>query len=146
MKPALRERAARDLRALLSFEEKVQQGQGPAQATREVCQEFGISWGHVYNLRKRVEGVPRVDWWPALAPKYKAGGRTVVVSDDAWTLFSSLLKEGGDRMPLKVAYRITAGIAESRGWIWASYGTIRTRAAAGALKATIAAKGGRQRG
>lgn len=126
-KPASRERAERDHSALLSFEEKVQQGQGPTQATREVCQEFGVSWQHVRNLRDRVEGIPRADWLPTLAPGYKPGGRRVEISDDAWTFFLSFLKESSPRMPLTRAHRETLDAAELHGWAWPSYGTVLNR-------------------
>ncbi|MDN7351890.1 transposase domain-containing protein [Acetobacter senegalensis] len=116
------------LKAMLAMEEQIEAGQRIGAAMIHVAQQFGLSRPTVERMRAKIRDASRANWLPLLAGNYEKCGRPrIEISEEAWTYFLSILKEGGKRLPLTVAYRKTEQAAAVCDWAWPSYAAIRNR-------------------
>lgn len=94
---------------------------------RMVGESTGESVRSIERWQQAVRGLDRVDWLPALAPKWGNGGRPEAdLSSDAWQF---ILSEWATQSQpaLKPIYRRAMKEAERRGWVLPSYQTVKRR-------------------
>ena len=94
---------------------------------RMVAESSGESVRNIERWQQAVRGLDRVDWLPALAPKWGNGGRPEAdISPEAWQF---ILHEWGTQSQpaLKPVYRRAVKEAARQGWVLPSYQTVKRR-------------------
>jgi hypothetical protein len=127
-KPAKARAAAdRRLAAVARYDELIGDGgQAATAAAGAVTAEFGFPRQTISRWYARVQGVPRADWLPTLAPCYVNTARLSEIHADDWQLFRSLhARQGGSTMA--EAYRETKKAAARDGRSIPGYDTFRRR-------------------
>ncbi len=80
----------------------------------------------VWNWLRAIDGLPRADWLPALAPRRKGGGTEAEIHPDLWEAFKSDYLRP-ERPTLTSVHRRVGRIAAARGLSLASERTFRRR-------------------
>ncbi len=93
-------------------------------ALSETSKDTGTDIQSIRRWYSRVDGVPRADWMPTLAPSWEPGGKKADMSEEAWCFFLSYIEQASAHSPLKKAYRETAEAAVLNSWAWPSYETV----------------------
>lgn len=103
----------------------------PHSLTAAVQQKFGSDGTNEMTLRRilrKINGVDPINYAPALLPPYSRVGRAKAeISDDAWALFMTIVRDAAPQFPLKQAWRDVRDSAVHRGWHWARYRTVMRR-------------------
>lgn len=120
--------AERRLTIVCRVAELMSQGIDKAGAIGEVSETHGVDRATLYRWHARIDGKPRADWLPLLAPDYKGTGpKPADCSEDAWRFFLSYVEKASARSPLTKAFRETAEMATLEGWQWPSWPTVWRR-------------------
>lgn len=80
----------------------------------------------IWNWLRLVDGLPRADWLPALAPRRKGGGVEAEIHPDLWEAFKSDFLRP-EQPTLTSVYRRVGRIAAARGLSMASERTFRRK-------------------
>lgn len=102
-------------------------GTKKTEATRDWCQENGVSMSVLYAWKKMVKNLDTNMWRYALAPGYGCEGRPMAdFSEGAWRY---ILDAWGiqSQPPLKPIYRRAVGMAAENGWVIPSYSAVKKR-------------------
>ena len=109
--------------------------------------EFGENTPSKVTLKrylKAVKGVGPINFAPALMPDYKTGGAPrVELSDEAFSLFMTIVKKAAPTFPLKQAWRDVRDIAKVNGLAWPSFPTVYRRWKALPLEQQLVARNGK---
>lgn len=113
-KNTIKAKAEMRLAIIREMELLEQSGSNRTAAISAVCGKHNVSSATMWNWLNLIDGVPRTDWLPALAPRTKGGGKAAEMHPDLWEYYKS------DRLrnaqPTAAAcYRRTKNIAEERG-------------------------------
>lgn len=76
---------------------------------------------------KAVEGIDPINFAPALLPSHGGGRQRSETSEDAWSMFMTIIRDAHRDFPLKQAWRDVRDLAPKNGWRWPSYLTVYRR-------------------
>ena len=96
-------------------------------AVRSAFPDETVSAASLRRIETAVEGADPINFAPALLPGWKPGGQRSAISDDAWRLFLTLIRNAGPDWPLKSAWRDVRDLAAKEGWDWPSYSSVNRR-------------------
>jgi len=111
-----RTKAEAERRAAIIAEVELLEEAGTTRTTAigEVCRRYGIAGSTVWNWLGLIDGLPRGDRLPALAPRFRPGGKEAEIDPEIWRLFKSdFLRQSAPT--LSVCYAKAAEVARLRG-------------------------------
>jgi hypothetical protein len=111
----LKDRARRRMEVLMHLHRQIDAGTRRLHAIHLTAQHVGISRSQIYAWEALVEGKPRSDWLPALAPRHAGGRPKAEVPPEAWTFLCSLYLRPSPA-PAQEAIRLTREKAAEAGW------------------------------
>jgi putative transposase len=76
---------------------------------------------------KAVQGIDPINFAPALLPAQGGGAPRTKPTDEAWSLFMTIIRDAAPDFPLKQAWRDVRDLADTNGWNWPSYPTCYRR-------------------
>lgn len=76
---------------------------------------------------KAVEDIDPINFAPALLPSHGGGRQRSETSEDAWSMFMTIIRDAHRDFPLKQAWRDVRDLAPKNGWRWPSYLTVYRR-------------------
>jgi putative transposase len=118
--------AERRLAAVIEVQLLAEAGTAKSAAVAEASARHGAGQATIWNWLRSVEGLPRADWLPALAPHRKGGGAEAEIHPDLWKVFcSDYLRLA--QPTLTSVYRRVGRIAAERGLSMPSERTFRRR-------------------
>lgn len=119
--------AERRYTIICAVQTRIDRGATRGRALNETSEESGVPTITLRRWYSRVDGVPRADWLPALAPSWEPGGKKADMAEEAWRFFLSYIEKASAHSPMAKAYRETAEAAVLNGWAWPSYETVMRR-------------------
>lgn len=120
----VRDEASRRLSALQAMERLAASGSGRREAVEAVAGSYGNSPAALYRWRGMVRGVDRVDWLPALAPRWGgSAGHSTECSAEAWETFKAFYLRP-EAPSIAACYDWTCRAAREHGWTVPSQRTI----------------------
>ncbi len=79
------------------------------------------------RLLRRIKAVDPINFAPALLPKYRGRRALAATSEQAWSLFLTIIRDAGPDFPIIQAWRDVRDISVKEGWNWPHYQTIYRR-------------------
>ena len=81
--------------------------------------EDGTSKPSLMRILKAVEGIDPINFAPALLADYsRDGAPKAAMSDAAWSLFMTIIRDAGEGFKIKSAWRDVRDLAVKYGWAW----------------------------
>jgi hypothetical protein len=112
---ALRAKAEARLIALDAVEALVASGERRVLVMQMIAHERGVALSSLYDWARRVDGVPRPDWLPHLAPRHGGGRDSADCPPEAWAaLKADFLRPS--RPAFSDCYRRLQALAAAEGW------------------------------
>ncbi|VVP59739.1 hypothetical protein PS900_06105 [Pseudomonas fluorescens] len=109
-----------------AFEALQKSGAPKMQCYQIMAEQHGESGTTVWRWFKQVKGLPRKEWLPALAPRWKGKAQCAEFSEDAWAFIKS--EWGRQSQPsLAAVYRRCQQLAQQNGWDLPSVNTVERR-------------------
>jgi len=87
----------------------------------------GTSKPSLKRLLAAIKGVDPINYTPALLAGYKTPAARAVISDKAWSLFLTILRDAAPDFPLIQAWRDVRDLAPANEWKWPTYVTVNRR-------------------
>ena len=109
---------------ICALQARIDRGTTRGLALSETSKETDVPTITLRRWYSRVDGVPRADWLPALAPSWEPGGKKAEMAEEAWCFFLTYIEKARAHSPLKKAYRETQEAAVLNGWAWPAYETV----------------------
>lgn len=122
----IRSEAERRLAVIRDIDLLEEGGQTRSSAIAEACRIHGVGSSTVWNWLKLVEGVARADWLPALAPRFRGGGKEAEVDPLVWQAFKSDFLRL-EEPTMTSCYARAVALAKSRGLPIPSERTLRRK-------------------
>ncbi|GBL46466.1 transposase [Sulfuriferula multivorans] len=125
----IKRRAEAALAAVDSFYEMRDSGVSVEMAVASIKAQFGASKATLWRYRVRVDGHPRENWLPLLAPRYVGQGKDAEFTEEAyeWILARHLTTS---ETKTSVLVRLARKEGEGKGWMIPSNKTVSRRLAA----------------
>ncbi|KGJ20717.1 transposase domain-containing protein [Paracoccus sanguinis] len=80
------------------------------------------------RILRAVEGIDPVNFAPALLPSFsRTGAARAAMSEEAWSLFLTIIRDAGPQFPLRQAWRDVRDLKGKRGWAWPGYQAVWRR-------------------
>ena len=90
--------------------------------------EDGTSKPSLMRIQRAVEGVDPINFAPALLADYsRDGAPKAAMSDAAWSLFMTIIRDAGEGFKIKSAWRDVRDLAVKYGWQWPDVVTVWRR-------------------
>lgn len=87
----------------------------------------GTSKPSLKRLLSAVKGVDPINYAPALLPAYDPQTSSADVTDKAWSLFMTILRDAAPDFPVIQAWRDVRDVAVKMDWNWPTYVTVNRR-------------------
>ncbi|MCX9146591.1 transposase domain-containing protein [Erythrobacter sp. WG] len=118
--------AERRLEVVAEIQLLTEAGTTKSAAVAAASASHAVGQATVWNWLRLIDGLPRADWLPALAPRRKGGGAEAEIHPDLWEAFKSDYLRNA-KPTLTNVYRRTAKIAAANGLSMPSERTFRRR-------------------
>jgi len=118
--------AQRRLDIVNAIELLCEAGATRSSAVADASDTHGVGRSTLWNWLRAVEGIPRTDWLPALAPRRQGGGAEAEIHSDLWKAFISDYLRPSAPTLTSCYYRVQR-MAQQRGIFMASERTFRRR-------------------
>lgn len=123
---SVKQEAERRLAAVAEVQLLIEAGKTKSTAVAAASAAHAVGQATIWNWLRLVDGLPRADWLPALAPRRKGGGAEAAIHEDLWEAFKSDFLRP-ERPTLTSVYRRVTRIAAARGLAMPHERTFRRR-------------------